>query len=155
MMKKLFIVLLVFFTLVGCLFFLIATFQPSYYRIQRSAQISAPVDVIYNQIANLEDWPSWSPWDPATTEVKLIDTTPHERVRLQFVFTRLKKTVQSDFLFVPLDKSVIVTWGMDGKNESLVEKFFYRIKSHKINLENEFDLGLNNIKKAAEQKSHP
>src|SRR5438445_6239343 len=64
MLKKILVVLVV---IIGIFAIVVAT-RPSSFKIERSAVIVAPPDVIYSQINDLHAWSSWSPWekqDPA------------------------------------------------------------------------------------------
>ncbi|HIN79623.1 MAG TPA: hypothetical protein EYN00_00960 [Planctomycetes bacterium] len=45
------------------LFFVIGRFLPADYAVERSATIAAPAEAIFLEIANLERWPEWGPWN--------------------------------------------------------------------------------------------
>src|SRR5262249_33651492 len=53
--------------LVG-IFVAIVAMQPSAFRIERSATMSAPAGVVFSQVNDFHNWDGWSPWaklDPA------------------------------------------------------------------------------------------
>lgn len=53
----------------GILVFLLSLLLPSRAIVERSGVIDAPVTVVYAQLNNLSDWPSWNPWAaPATAQ---------------------------------------------------------------------------------------
>lgn len=45
------------------LFIVIGNFLPTDYAVERSATIAAPAEAIFVEIANLERWPEWGPWN--------------------------------------------------------------------------------------------
>lgn len=52
------------------IYFILALFGPSDYKVERSKEINAPVDVVYNQFSNFENWEAWSPWQEKDSSVK-------------------------------------------------------------------------------------
>ena len=51
------------------LLLVVSIFLPSQYQIKRTATVNAPADSVFVLIANLKNWPTWSPWhssDPNT-----------------------------------------------------------------------------------------
>src|SRR5690606_8656177 len=112
-----------------------------------------PAAAVFAQIADLKNWPSWSPWakkDPAmttsysesTTGVGAFTTwesktegtgkqTISHVVENQELHTELEfyepwqGEARADFVLEDLGENrTRVTWGMDGKNEGMVGKFF-------------------------------
>ena len=43
-------------------FVVIVALQPAQYRVERSATISAPAAVVFEQINDFHKWEAWSPW---------------------------------------------------------------------------------------------
>ena len=55
------------------LYVVVAIFAPSSYRVERTKDMSASAEVIYEQIAIFENWDAWSPWgekDSTMTSVR-------------------------------------------------------------------------------------
>jgi len=44
------------------LFLVIALFMPTKYYIERTIDINAPIDLVYNQVADLNNYHEWNPW---------------------------------------------------------------------------------------------
>ena len=44
------------------IFLIIVAFQPGDFRVQRSATINAPADVVFAQVNDFHKWEAWSPW---------------------------------------------------------------------------------------------
>lgn len=59
MLKKILIVLAV----VVVAFLGYASTRPSEYRVERSAPVAAPAEVVFEQIGNFHKWAAWSPWE--------------------------------------------------------------------------------------------
>lgn len=51
--------------ILGTLVFLLSLLFPSTARLERSGAINAPLTEVYEEISNLQTWPTWNPWDPA------------------------------------------------------------------------------------------
>lgn len=143
-------VILLFFALSAAL--ALALSQPGYYRIQRSIQIKEPLPKIYAYVLNLENRTQWLPWELKDNEIRIKEAISNQRISFEMTSHHSNKQSTSDILFVEVPAGTIVTWGMDGRNESLQEKFFYKWKSFKRKLEQDFDQGLSQLKKAIETK---
>ena len=126
-------------------FLLTALFLPSTYHVERSIVINQPVDKVYPQVANLNNWTKWNPWtemEPtAKNEVKgsgkeigsvwtwkgniigtgsltLKELQPNHLVRSQLVFTAPQSMESEDiWYFNPTSNGTEVTWAMEGKLE--------------------------------------
>jgi Polyketide cyclase / dehydrase and lipid transport len=59
---------------------IVAIVLPSEYRIERSIVINAPVEVVYEQIADLQNWNNWGPWVKMEQEVAGNISTPSRGV---------------------------------------------------------------------------
>ena len=59
------------FLLVAVVLFLgYAWTRPDTFRVERSASIAAPADVVYARIASFRAWESWSPWEKLDPELQ-------------------------------------------------------------------------------------
>jgi effector-binding domain-containing protein len=61
-MKVLKIVLMIILAIV-ILFLVVAAFMPSSYHIERSIDINQPVELVFEQVADLNNFEQWSPWN--------------------------------------------------------------------------------------------
>ncbi len=57
-LKKL-IILIIAIVLVYCV---VGFFAPSNYKVERSREINAPLEVVFEQVSKFNNWDSWSPW---------------------------------------------------------------------------------------------
>lgn len=58
------------------LYLIVALFAPSTYKVERSKDMNASAEVIYNQIAVFENWDAWSPW--AEKDSSMVNTREGE-----------------------------------------------------------------------------
>jgi len=68
MLKKILIALAVIVTV----FVVVVAMQPSEFRIERTATISAPPEAVFAQVNDFNNWEAWSPWaklDPDATAI--------------------------------------------------------------------------------------
>src|SRR6476619_7472628 len=94
----------------------VVALQPSHFRVERTATISAPAGVVFAQVNDLQKWEAWSPWaklDPAVKNtfegpsagkgavfawdgndkvgagrMTITESRPNELIRLELVFVR-------------------------------------------------------------------
>jgi len=165
--------------IVGLLAF-IAT-RPEDFRIERSAQINAPADVVFPLINDLHQWQRWSPYDKLDPEMKktfdgpdagpgasyawngnnqagegvltIVASKPGELVTMDLKFTRpFACNNQVNFKLVPSDSGTRVSWIMDGKN-SFIGKAFSTFMNMDKMVGAQFEEGLANLDKLAQAES--
>ncbi|MEO7652625.1 MAG: SRPBCC family protein, partial [Bryobacteraceae bacterium] len=124
----------------------IVAIQPSEYRVQRSATISASPAEIFPLVNDFHKWDGWSPWaklDPAmrTTyggppagpgtvytwtgndkagegRMTITDSNPNDLVRIKLEFLKpFPSTSTTDFTFRPESGGTAVTWDMKGGDQ--------------------------------------
>ena len=61
MLKKILIVVAVLVAIVGVFLGYVAM-QPGDFRIERSAKMNAPANVVFDQVNDFHNWEAWSPW---------------------------------------------------------------------------------------------
>ncbi|MDF2438101.1 MAG: hypothetical protein K0Q95_2477 [Bacteroidota bacterium] len=88
-LKKVGIVLLI---LVG-LYIIISLFLPSIVRVERSTVIKAPVQVVFEQVNNFQNWPKWSYWDNIDPQMKSTYEGPESGVGAKHLWTSNHKDV--------------------------------------------------------------
>lgn len=121
---------------------IIAAFQPSTFRYERSATIAAPPAAIYNELINFKTAMRWSPWvemDPeaayqfdgpdeglgASTswegkksgagKMTIIEARPNEYVRYDMEFYKpMTGTATVDYTLTPEENGTRITWAMYG-----------------------------------------
>jgi uncharacterized protein YndB with AHSA1/START domain len=126
-------------------FIIVVALQPAQFRIVRSATISAPPAVVFEQVNDLHKWQAWSPWaklDPAAKNtfdgppagtgaafgwagnnqvgegrMTITDSQPGELVRFKLEFKKpFEGTNIAEFTFKPGGNQTLVTWSMSGTN---------------------------------------
>lgn len=157
-------------------FLLAALLLPSTYHVERSIVINEPVDKVYPQVANLNNWVLWNPWtamEPtAKSEIKgsgkeigsvwawegeiigtgsltLKDLQPNQSVRSQLVFVA-PQVMESDDIwnFNPTTEGTEVTWAMEGKLKYPIDRYFGLFMDGMLGAD--FEKGLHNLKKVTE-----
>ncbi|HKJ90794.1 MAG TPA: SRPBCC family protein, partial [Oceanipulchritudo sp.] len=53
------------------LFLIITFFLPKDYSVSRSLHIEAPAPIVYSQVADLEAWQEWNPWNQVDPEIAI------------------------------------------------------------------------------------
>ncbi|MGV3723066.1 MAG: SRPBCC family protein [Actinomycetota bacterium] len=162
--------------LVGLLAF-IAT-RPDTFHLERSAQISAPPEVVFGLINDFHNWNVWSPWDKIDPNLKrtfdgpakgagavyswvgnndvgegrmtIEDSKPSERIGIKLEFIKpFEATNQTVFTIVPAEGGSWVTWAMDGKN-NFVSKAFGLLMDMDSMVGKDFEKGLASLNTAAQ-----
>lgn len=162
------------------IFSVLVMMQPNSYRIERSIGIEAPVESVYAQIADLKQWPAWSPWaqrDPkmkmkyseVTTGVGAWSAWDSEsegrgrqtiseavdnrslKIDLEFI-APFEAQASTDLTITPgPDGDVVLTWGMDGRNDGFVAKAFSLLMDFDKMIGADYESGLQAIKALSEQ----
>jgi uncharacterized protein YndB with AHSA1/START domain len=176
-------VLLVLAALVGLLAVgaIVVATRPSEFRVQRSATISAPAPVVFEQVNDFHNWEGWSPWaklDPAAKNtfegapagegavftwsgndkvgagrMTVTDSRPNELVRIKLEFIKpFEATCTTEFTFKPDGDHTAVTWTMTGRN-NFIGKAVCLFNDMDANVGGDFEKGLANMKAAAEAKA--
>lgn len=118
--------------------------RPDQFRVERSAHIGAPREVVFGLINDFRQWTRWSPWerlDPATQRtysgsdtgagaiyawdgkkagagrMTIVESSPADHVALRLEFFRpFPGTNSSAFRLVPAADGTRVSWVMEGQN---------------------------------------
>lgn len=142
MLKKLLLALVLF---VGGFAAFVAT-RPATFRVERSATIKAPAEVVYAQVNDFHAWAAWSPWeklDPAMKRtysgevsgvgaayawvgidevgegtMAIIAARPSDEIVIRLEFLKPWKAVNTTtFSFKQSGDATTVTWAIDGEND--------------------------------------
>lgn len=158
----------------------VAAFQPSEFRVTRSATIAAPAAVIFPEINDFHRWTAWSPWeklDPAmkrtfdgaatgvgagyawegnsdvgSGRMTITESRPAEviNIRLEF-FQPMPGVCPTEFTFRPEGGATTVTWTMSGTNNYL-SKIVCLFMNMDQMIGGDFEKGLAELKRIAEAK---
>ena len=169
-MKKFLLFLLV----VVVLFLAYAWTRPDTFKVERSASIAAPADVVYTRIANFRAWERWSPWeklDPAMKRefggtdgqvgstyswvgnkdvgegrMTLTEAAPNSKVGIKLDFIKpFASSNTTTFALAPEGSGTKVTWTMDG-NHNLMSKVMCIFMDMDKMVGGDFEKGLATLK---------
>ncbi|NNJ96154.1 MAG: SRPBCC family protein [Gammaproteobacteria bacterium] len=153
--------------------------QPDEYRVERSIEIDASAKTVYSQLADLRQWPTWSPWakkDPdmkmefsdvtsgvgayaawdSATEGKgrqtIAEVVENRRLAIDLEFiVPFEARAKTDFTIEPRgDQAAVLNWGMDGRNDGFVAKVFYLLMDFEAMIGADYETGLQAIKALSE-----
>lgn len=159
-------------------FVAIVAMQPSEFRIERTAIISAPPSVVFAQVNDFHKWGAWSPYedrDPAmkksyegapagtgaiyrwagNSEVgegstTIIDSRPDERITIKLEFVKpFAATNTAEFTFEPEGEQTAVTWSLSGRNNFISKTMCLFMDMDKM-VGGDFEKGLAQLKTVAE-----
>ena len=155
--------------------------RPASFRIQRSAQVSAPPSVVFAIINDLHQWGRWSPYDKRDPNMKktfggpaegpgaiytwdgnnevgegrltIQESKPGELVRMKLEFSRpFKATNEVNFKLEPCEGGTRVSWIMDGKNNFMTKAMSLIMNMDKM-VGNDFEQGLANLDTVAQAET--
>jgi hypothetical protein len=155
--------------------------QPSTYRVERSAMVAAPADVVFAQVNDFHKWGAWSPWNKMDPNQKVTidgagsgqgakyawagnaqvgegrmtieESKAGELVRIKLEFLKpWESTSPTSFTFKPVEGGTQVTWAMDGTH-NFVGKAFTLVMDMDAMLGKDFDAGLASMKAIAEAEA--
>ncbi len=180
LMKALKILILAIVGILGLLL-LIAAFLPSEYRVERSVVIAAEPDVVFDYVADFQNWSAWSPWEHMDPEVNITITDPSsgvgavmswdgaimgqgnltftevrrpEEVRSTLVFTDPFEMSSTDvWKFEKFDGGTKLSWSDEGTLSWPIERWLGLTLDGQLGPD--FELGLANIKRVVESAPPP
>jgi len=155
--------------------------RPATFRVARTADISAPPEVVFPLVNDFHQWPQWSPWekiDPAMKRelsgpdagvgatyawtgndnvgqgrMTILESKPSDLIRIKLEFFKpLEATNQATFSFQPVAGGTRVTWTMDGTN-GFVGKAIGLLMDMDSMIGKSFEEGLTAMKSVAETQS--
>lgn len=174
MFKKILIVIGV--IIVG--FVVVVAIQPSEFRIERSAIISAPAPTVFAQVNDFHNWEAWSPWaklDPAAKatfegpragkgavfrwagneevgegSMTIMESRPSDLIRIKLEFLKpFEATNTAEFTFKPENNQTTVTWIMEGQNNFIAKAVCLFMNMDQM-VGGQFEKGLASMKSVAE-----
>jgi hypothetical protein len=158
----------------------IVAMQSSEYRVSRSTTVSAPPEAVFEHVNDFHNWETWNPWgklDPAMKvsydgapagvgavyswvgnnqvgegRMTIIESRSPEMLRIKLDFFKpMKGTSIAEFTFTPQGDQTNVTWSMVGEKNFVAKAFHLLIRVEKM-IGGQFEKGLADLKKAAEQR---
>jgi len=158
----------------------VVAFQPSEFRVTRTATIAAPAPAVFAQVNDFHNWPAWNPWgkiDPKMTHryegapsgvgaiyswagnhevgegrMTLTDSRPSDLIRIKLEFMKpFAATSVAEFSFKPQGDQTAVTWSMTGKNNFMAKAIHLVMNMDKM-IGGQFEKGLADMKSIVEAK---
>lgn len=155
--------------------------RPDTYRVERTATVAAPADVVFGYVNDFHQWNQWSPFEkldpamkrtfegtPAGTgsvyswagnmqagegRMTIKESIPNQRIVLDLHFLKpLESTALTEFTFKPVAEGVSVTWAMSGVN-TIPGKAISLVASMDKMVGKQFEEGLANLKTVAEAEA--
>ena len=151
--------------------------RPGHYRVERSQEIAAPAEVIFDHVDAYKAWPEWSPWekqDPAMEKsyegpdrgvgamyswksakvgqgkMTTLESVPGKQVGIELKFIKpYENTTRANFAFEPAGANTKVTWSMDGDSK-FMGKLFGMFMDMDSMVGKDFEKGLAQLKTVAE-----
>lgn len=151
--------------------------RPSDFRIERTATVDAPPQVVFNQVNDFHNWQVWSPWAKLDPNAKsdfmgvssgigagfhwagnnqvgegtqtILDSRTPEFIQIQLDFLKpLKSSAIAEFTFAPQgENQTVVTWTMYGKNNFIGRAMCVFMDMDKM-VGGQFEQGLANLNTA-------
>lgn len=159
-----------------------AAFMPETLRVERSIVINKPVEEVFNHVADLRNWQAWNPWTEMDPEAAYEITTPSRGVGAQWSWDGEKigkgrlvqkeieenKMVQYSLVFEePMQSTGTDLWQFESTEDNTTQVTWIdememeypvgRLSSIfiKPSLEEQFDKGLQNLKRLVEKDPEP
>jgi carbon monoxide dehydrogenase subunit G len=152
----------------------IGAFLPKDFRVERSIEIDAPPEVVFDQVDSLPKWAAWSPWiarDPSIeneftgpeagvgstvtwtseksgngTQTITLSERP-KRIEMKLDFGEMGQP-NADWAFAPSGDGVVVTWGLSGTAAGPLGGYFAKMMDGWVGAD--YEDGLARLKEVAE-----
>ena len=132
------------------LVFGVGSFLPKDFRVERSIQIDAPAEVVFDQVNTLRNWSAWSPWTARDPTIENRYSGPESgvgasvswtsegsgdgtqtitkserpsRIETQLDFGEMGQPT-ADWSFEPSGEGAKVTWGLSGRANGALGGYF-------------------------------
>ena len=160
---------------------LVIATRPAAFRVQRTATIAAPAEVVYAQLDDLHRWGQWNPFeksDPSTRltfsgpargvgssyhfagkqmgegRMTIAELAPNQRVAIRAEFIKpMAATHRIEFTLQPAaNGAVSLTWAMSGRNGFLGKAVSLFVDMDRM-VGGEFEKGLADLKRISEAQA--
>jgi hypothetical protein len=170
-------VLLVIVAILAIIFFLGGLFLPKTYSVSRATTIKATDSVVYNNIANFNEFYKWNPWakmeptaktsvtgtplqpghiyawegkETGTGQMKINTAETNKMVDIELKFIKpFESIADTRFDIVPENNGTKVTWSMSGENKGTMNKWMGLMMDSMIG--KDFEDGLKYLKSKSEK----
>ena len=160
------------------LFFIVAFFLPSQYKVERGIEINKPVEEVFGYVADFNNFKEWNPWSPMEPGHKFEVTGDSASVGQKYywigeiigsgemVFTEFKQNqlIKSDisFLSPQQGKGVVdfilegdtnttkISWSLVGDAGYPIGRYFGLVMDNMLGPD--FELGMKNLKDKCEER---
>jgi len=171
-MKKFFKWLIISLLVIVGLYFIIALFAPSTYKVERSKTMSASPEIIYSQISHLKNWELWTEWarkDTTTVNtyegndgevgsimrwksknmgegnVEITELVPNEKIAYKLTFIDWNSVSTGAFTIAPAGDSSKVSWSNEGEIAFMMRTMFLFMGGMDAMMGPDFEKGLANL----------
>jgi uncharacterized protein YndB with AHSA1/START domain len=163
------------------IFLIVVALQPSEFHVERTATITAPPAMVFDNVNDFHKWDAWSPWaklDPNAKitfegpqsgtgtimtwagnnqvgegKMTLTESRPNELVKINVDIVKpMEGSSTSEFGFKPEGDQTAVTWTMSG-HQNFIAKAMCLVMNGKKMMSDIMDKGLANMKSVAEGAS--
>jgi uncharacterized protein YndB with AHSA1/START domain len=163
------------------IFLIVVALQPSEFHVERTATITAPPAMVFDNVNDFHKWDAWSPWaklDPNAKitfegpqsgtgtimtwagnnqvgegKMTLTESRPNELVKINVDIVKpMEGSSTSEFAFKPEGDQTAVTWTMSG-HQNFIAKAMCLVMNGKKMMSDIMDKGLANMKSVAEGAS--
>jgi hypothetical protein len=170
--------LLIIVAAIAAIFYIGAMFLPHSYVVSRSQVINAPIAMVYNNVANFNNFLKWNPWSrmEPSAQIEIIgdagvpghlykwkgkeigkgymqlnQVNPNWDADFELVFEEpFRSEAKCFFNFEEISGGTKVTWNMIGQSEKPLDKWMYLNMDNMMG--NDFESGLKNLKELSENK---
>ncbi len=161
---------------------IVVALQPADFRITRSATVSAPPAVVFEQFNDFHKWDAWSPWAKLDPNAKntfdgpptgvgagfawtgnnqvgegrmtITESRPSELILIRLEFVKpFSATNITEFTFRPVGNQTAVSWTMSGNNRFMGKAMGLIMNCEKM-LGGQFEKGFANLKAIVEQPAN-
>jgi len=161
-------------------FVVVVAMQPNEFKVERSATMAAPPEVVFQYVNNHHKGLEWSPWvelDPKAKytfegpeqgegayykwsgddkvgegDMTIVESKPNELVRSKLHFVRpMEDTCDVYYVLKPEGDKTTLVWTMQGKQNFMGKAFCMFMNMDKM-VGGDFEKGLAKLKKVVEEK---
>jgi hypothetical protein len=179
-MLEIILYILIGLTILIGIFAAVVAMQPSAFRIERSASMSASPSAPFAQVNDFHNWDGWSPWaklDPTMKQtyagpqagtgaiymwlgnkqvgegrMAITESRPNEFIRIDLQFIQpFKANNIAEFSFKPDGQKTTVTWSMSGTKNFMFKAMGLFMSMDKM-VGKDFEKGLASMKEIVEAK---
>ena len=150
---------------------------PKDFRVERSIEIDAPPEMVFDRVSSLRTWDAWSPWLARDPSIQNTYTGPETGVGASVVWTSEnsgdgKQTITlaerptriemaldfgdmgqpaADWTFEPSGNGTLVTWGLSGRTSGPLGGYFAKMMDGWVGAD--YEDGLARLKQLLESSS--